>query len=237
MISASEIQLQYYTDTAKTYEDQHGNALEHETALKVMAAIMLEMGMTTVLDVGSGTGRALSYLLHRGFDARGVGPVPALIEEAVKRRGVPAERLQSGRGESLPFPDRSFDVAYETGVLHHVADPNQVVKEMIGVARRAVFLSDENRFGVGNWPSRLLAFSLYKLRLARLYTFLRTNGKMYIIDRDDGLRYSYSVYESLPVVAPWADSVFLIATKPVKSASWFQPLFTSSHILLSAIKT
>lgn len=237
MMSPSDLQLAYYTQTAPLYESQHGTAREHETALKIMGAIMSEFGLKTVLDVGAGTGRGVRYFLDHGFDARGIEPVPAMIEQAIAVRSVPPERLQCGSGQALPFPDQSFDVACATGILHHVADPDRIVREMVRVARRAVFFSDENRFGVGSWPSKLFAFSLHRLKLSKLYTFVRTKGKMYRIDSEDGLRYSYSLYESLPIVARWADSVLLLPTKPVKSSSHFQPLFTSSHLLLCGIRT
>jgi SAM-dependent methyltransferase len=236
MTDASDIQRKYYTETASTYEDQHGNAVEHEAALRLMYALMIQFNMNTVLDVGAGTGRGLSFFLGRGIDVRGVEPVPALIEQAIGRRGIPPERIQCARGESLPFPDRSFDVVCATGVLHHVPDPDRVVREMTRVARRAVFLSDENRFGVGSWPSKLLALSLYRLGLSRLYTSIRTGGKMYIIDKDDGLRYSFSLYETLPTVHRWADTVMILPTKPGKSASCFQPLLTHSHLLMCGMR-
>jgi ubiquinone/menaquinone biosynthesis C-methylase UbiE len=50
----------------------------------------------------------------------------------------------------------SIDAAFECGVLHHVAEPSHVVGEMMRVARKAIFLSDSNRFGQGRLIARIL---------------------------------------------------------------------------------
>jgi ubiquinone/menaquinone biosynthesis C-methylase UbiE len=236
MSTAEQLQHRYYTETAQRYDDLYGVADEHAVALRYMLGLSRQLGAATVLDVGSGTGRALRFFLDNGMDVRGAEPVAALTEQAIGKHGIPADRIVSGRGEKLPFPDGSFDVVCETGVLHHVADPAAVVREMMRVARTAVFLSDENRYGKGNILSNLFHIALYKVGLAGLYNFVRTLGKGYTVCPEDGIRYSYSVYQSLPLFSGWADRVFLIPTKGRKSRTWFQPLLTASHVLLCAIR-
>jgi SAM-dependent methyltransferase len=236
MTVAEQLQHKYYSDTSQRYDDLYGGATEHAVALSYMLGFARQLGAVTVLDVGSGTGRAVRFFLDNGLDAHGVEPVAALIEQAVGKHNIPAERLRCGRGESLPFPDASFDMVCETGVLHHVSDPHPVVREMMRVARKAVFLSDENRYGQGNLLCNLVHVALYKIGLAPLYNRVRTGGKGYRVDAEDGIRYSYSVYESLPLVTGWADRVILIQTKGRKARTWLQPLFTSTHALLGAIR-
>src|SRR5262249_30804729 len=102
---------------------------EHEEALLHVAAYIRAMHARSVLDVGAGTGRALSFLRGQlGPEVRlhGIEPVPELIAQA-RTKGIGPETLSEGNGASLPFADGAFDVVVETGVLHHVAEPVHVL--------------------------------------------------------------------------------------------------------------
>jgi SAM-dependent methyltransferase len=194
------------------------------------------LGLNTLLDVGSGTGRAVRFLLNHGKDVRGVEPVTALIEEG-ERKGIPKGLIVEGNGYSLPFPDNSFDAVLECGILHHVAEPSRVVGEMARVARHAVFLSDSNRFGQGNRAIRLLKLALHQFRLLDTAMLLQTKGKRYKVSEGDGVYYSYSVFDSYDRLHEWADTIWLIPSCPGKpSRSWLHPLITSSGVLLCALK-
>jgi ubiquinone/menaquinone biosynthesis C-methylase UbiE len=237
-ISADKLQDLYYTDTASVYDAMHtdGETDEHYYALGFVEMLCDTLGLNTLLDVGSGTGRSVGVLLANGRDARGVEPVMALIEEAAKN-GIPRGRIVQGSGYSLPFEDNSFDAVVECGVLHHVAEPSRVVGEMTRVARQAVFLSDNNRFGQGSFTARILKLALHKARLWNAAMLLQTRGKMYKVSDGDGVYYSYSVFESYNQLHQWADKIWLIPTAAEKSEkSWLHPLITSSHVLLCALK-
>jgi ubiquinone/menaquinone biosynthesis C-methylase UbiE len=216
----------------------HGSAQEHALALRYMFALAKLLDAKTILDVGSGTGRAVKFFLDQGLEVRGVEPVPALIQQAVDKHQIPPGTIIPGSGDALPFPDASFDLVCETGVLHHVAQPTNIVEEMVRVARKAVCISDENRFGVGGPLSGVFHYLLYQCRLWPAYRYARTLGKNYSICPEDGVRYSYSVYESLEPLVIWSDDWFMIPTKSPreKTYSWFQPLFTASHVLCCAVK-
>jgi ubiquinone/menaquinone biosynthesis C-methylase UbiE len=70
-----------------------------------------------------------------------------------------------GSGDALAFADKSFDAVCEFATLHDVPDPARVVSEMLRVSKKAVFLSDCNRFGQGHVLLRVLKLALYKTRL------------------------------------------------------------------------
>jgi SAM-dependent methyltransferase len=227
-------QQAYYEETAAEYRAMHvTKGDEHYRALTYIATMSSVWNILSFLDVGSGTGRAVQYLHERGFDVRGVEPVEALIKQA-----DPAVReiIQCGRGESLPYPDASFDAVCEFGVLHHVRRPDLVVKEMLRVARKAVFLSDANRFGQGRAAARVLKVLLSKAGLWPAANFIKTRGKIYSYSEGDGIFYSYSVYDSLPQVRKWAEEIFIVPLIPHPSASWCQPLLTSEQVLLCAFR-
>ena len=61
----------------------------------------------------------------------------------------PGVRFVEANGLELPFPDRSFDVAFSSAVLEHVGSAtNQIrfVQELSRVADKAIFLTTPNRW-------------------------------------------------------------------------------------------
>jgi len=237
--SAETLQARYYEQSASAYDSVHNASDDHEHNLALQYILMIShaFGLRTFLDVGAGTGRGICFLLDRGMEARGIEPVAAMIERA-ELNGVPKGLLIQGSGYELPFADESFDAVFECGVLHHVAEPNRVVEEMTRVAKRAVFLSDSNRFGQGSYSARLLKVALYKCGLWRMARFLQTKGKMYTISEGDGLAYSYSVFDSYDLLAARTKRIWLLPTGGEQSSrrSWVHPLLTSTHVLLCAFK-
>jgi SAM-dependent methyltransferase len=164
-----------------------------------------------------------------------VEPVPELVEEAF-RLGVPRDILTIGVGESLPLADQSIDAVCEFAVLHHVERPERVVAEMMRVARKAIFLSDANRFGQGGRVARVIKLCVFKSGLGWAYRLLQTRGRGYLTSEGDGVFYSYSVFDSYQQLASWADRIVLVPTSSVSNHGWFSPLLTSGHVLLCAFR-
>ena len=214
---------------------------EHYLSLSLITALIAGYGYTSVLDVGAGSGRGVKHLLehHPEIEVRGLEPVIAMIRRAEEHNGVPPGCIVEGDGAALPFPDGSFDAVCELGVLHHVSDPDAVVREMTRVARKAVFLSDSNRFANGGRLRRAAKFLLFRLKLWPTVYRVATRGRGYHLslgpDGDGGVVYSYSVYDSLPFLNQWADRVFLVPLVPTR-AGWFHPLFGAKNILLCALR-
>jgi ubiquinone/menaquinone biosynthesis C-methylase UbiE len=235
-----EIQRRYYTETAARYDSMHAHETSTDASMtKFLHAFLRMLEVRSLLDVGTATGlgmRDLKTALPDLFIC-GVEPVAALLEQAVRDGNVSSFNAIQATGEALPFADASFDAVCEFGILHHAANPNIVVKEMLRVARKAVFLCDSNRFGQGSRVVRLIKLLLCRSKLWRVYTFLRTGGKGYMITEGDGVAYSYSVYDSYHLVSRWADRVILIPSRAGEnSASWFHPLLNSSGVLVCALK-
>lgn len=237
--SPEQIQRETYAESADSYDrDFVHEGDPHNVALEFISALIDGYGYEGVLDVGSGTGRGVKHLLerHEGLDVHGVEPVPALIDRAESMNGVRKGVIVEGSGESLPFPDGSIDAVCELGVLHHVPDPPALVAEMTRVARRAVFLSDENRFGRGRPSARLARFGLWHTGLWPLAFRIRHRGRRYVLNPEDGgVAYSYSVYDSIDQLNEWADRVFVVPTVPT-GKSLGHPLLSASHGLLCALR-
>ncbi len=237
--SAETLGARYYEESAAAYDSLHNANEDHEhnLALQYIEMISNAQGLRTFLDVGAGTGRGVSFLLNRGKEVRGIEPVPAMIQ-AGERNGIPRGLIMEGDGYALPFADNAFDAVFECGVLHHVAEPRRMVAEMLRVAKKAVFLSDSNRFGQGRAPARLLKLALYKTGLWPAARFLQTGGKMHTVSQGDGVQYSYSVFDSYHQLAAATQQIWLLptASEQMHRTSWFHPLLTSTHVLLCAFK-
>jgi len=239
MMKAERTQQEYYTRTAHLYDDMHVHIDdEHYVALQYVSGLISQLGIASVLDVGCGTGRGIKYLLERNPEVRvhGIDPVKALLQQASGRNLIPANFMSLASGEALPFADQSFDASCELGVLHHVREPNRVVQEMMCVSKKAIFLSDENRFAHGKMFSRWAKLALCNLGIFRGAYFIKTLGKGHRWTEGDGLAYSYSVFDSFKMLSDWGDRVILIPTDNVKPQSRFHPLLTSFHVLLCAIR-
>lgn len=237
MIHTAEArQRAYYEQTADRYDAMHvRDGDEHGLALEMAAALMSGLGVRSVLDVGAGTGRT-ARRLSPAFEVTEIEPVRELTAEGDRNYGASGSMRVCGSGYHLPFPDGAFDAVCETGTLHHVRWPSKVVGEMLRVAKRAVFLSDSNRFGQGSLLARLTKLGLYKCRLWPAFRFVQTRGRRYYWSEGDGIAYSYSVYDSLEKVTRWADQAFLVPVKPLSRVTWFHPLLATNNVLLSGIR-
>lgn len=95
------------------------------------------------LEVGSGFGTNLAvWIKHFGVDGYGVEPGGVGFDQGfiasrmlLAANGIDPERVVSGTGESLPFPDESFDIAYSANVLEHTSNPEHVLAEATRVLK------------------------------------------------------------------------------------------------------
>ena len=102
-----------------------------------------------VLDVGAGLGGLTLELALQGADVYGIEPDDAsarIASERLQQSGIARTRIFRAAGESLPFPDETFDYVVTLQVLEHVADPARVIREMHRVLKTGgrCFISCEN---------------------------------------------------------------------------------------------
>lgn len=147
-----------------------------------------------VLDVGCGGGLLAEELARLGCVVTGVDPSAASI--ATARRHAAASSLTIeywvGQGESLPVPDKSFDLVVCVDVLEHVADIDAVLAEIARVIRPGgVFLYDtinrtrlsefvmirlSQQFALTRWMPRDLHAANQFIRPAEMVTALERSG-------------------------------------------------------------
>lgn len=91
-----------------------------------------------LLDIGCGTGGWSAALALAGYDVVGIDVNEDGIRAARARaRRYPdaKQEFHIARGESLPFPDASFDVVVSTQVFEHVPDQEGFARECFRVLR------------------------------------------------------------------------------------------------------
>ena len=91
-----------------------------------------------VLDCATGTGDLAIAFARAGADVIGTDFTPEMI--ALARAKAPAIRFEVADVTSLPFADRSFDIASVAFGIRNVADPAKGIAEMARVAKRVVIL-------------------------------------------------------------------------------------------------
>jgi ubiquinone/menaquinone biosynthesis C-methylase UbiE len=121
-----------------------------DTQERQIAAFLDPIAGLSVLDVGTGTGRAAIALAKRGAIVTGVDASAEMLavaerraREALVHRGLGeggAVTFMRGDAHALAFPDRSFDAVVCLRVLMHTPDWRASLRELCRVSRgRVVF--------------------------------------------------------------------------------------------------
>jgi ubiquinone/menaquinone biosynthesis C-methylase UbiE len=229
------IQREYYAATAHKYDEMHGEERdEHGFALAYMVAAVRHFGISSILDIGSGTGRALLSLKAEIPSIKVVGVEPSSeLRNIGYAKGLSTSELVDGDAMALAFADGSFDLVCEFAALHHMPRPAAAVSEMLRVARKAIFISDSNNFGQGRKLSRLLKQAINSVGLWPLADLLKTRGKGYTTSEGDGLAYSYSVFNDYKQIAAKCRSVHMLNTLNAGPNLYR----TAGHIALLGLKS
>jgi ubiquinone/menaquinone biosynthesis C-methylase UbiE len=153
-----------------------GGASLSEPAIDALAAHRAEL---TLLDVGTGGADIPVALLERAarrsrrWSVVAIDSRPEVLATAVRMRPAvattPGLELHVGDGRSLPYPDRSFDVAHASLVLHHLTpvEADGLLREMARVARLGVVVNDLERGRLGWLGAWLMGHLLTGSRFTR----------------------------------------------------------------------
>jgi SAM-dependent methyltransferase len=191
----------YYRGTgdegAYAYEDER----THEPLARARARGRLRRmeselpGTGRLLEVGCSFGLFLDEARRRGWDPVGVDVSPYAAESARDALGLD---VRAGKAEALDEPDGSFDAAYLSETIEHLADPRRTLRRLAALLREGGLLvvgtgnvgSLAARVRGGRWgylmPGHLQLFSIESLARA-----LRASGyervRTFVPD-DRGLR-------------------------------------------------
>jgi 2-polyprenyl-3-methyl-5-hydroxy-6-metoxy-1,4-benzoquinol methylase len=147
-VSTDHYSYRLYADaaTAETFDERRfggpiGRLIAGEQARAVEAFVGNARGRT-ILDVGTGTGRAAMLLARAGARVTAVDASDEML--AVARRRAAEEQLQiqflRGDAHHLTFADRSFEVVISLRVLMHTPDWRRSLAELCRIADRFVII-------------------------------------------------------------------------------------------------
>ncbi len=127
---------------------------------KILLEVVPASGTGRLLDIGTGTGRALELLAPRIGAGVGVDASPAMLALArarLARAGVANCSVRRADMYRLPFADESFDAAVLQMVLHHAEQPQAVLAEAARVVRPSglLIVVELTPHGRGDVTSRL----------------------------------------------------------------------------------
>jgi ubiquinone/menaquinone biosynthesis C-methylase UbiE len=119
------------------YLDNDGDFESHSRARYALEPYIHEFAQFSsarglhVLEVGVGMGADFLQWLKAGAVATGIDLSSQSVEQArkrCKRFGYEAD-LRTADAETLPFADRTFDLLYSYGVMHHSPNTEQCIRE------------------------------------------------------------------------------------------------------------
>ena len=145
-------------------------------AIEALAAHRDEL---TMIDVGTGGADIPLALLDRArvrgrrLRVVGIDSRPEILAAAAQANpaitATEGLELHVGDGRRLRYPDRSFDIAHASLVIHHLTPPDvlALLREMARVARLGVVINDLHRSRVGWLGAWLIGHLLTRNRLTR----------------------------------------------------------------------
>ncbi len=124
------------TDRKKMHDVEHLRSpqrLERMELDRVVDLCLEDITVSSVLDVGTGSGVFAEAFASSGLEVAGLDENAVMLEAA--RRHLPGLEFRQGSAESLPWPDRAYDLVFLGLVLHEVDSPLTVLREARRVAR------------------------------------------------------------------------------------------------------
>jgi ubiquinone/menaquinone biosynthesis C-methylase UbiE len=133
-------------DTARTFDERRfggpiGDLIAGDQA-RVLARFLGDVEGRSILDVGTGTGRAALLLARSGAQVTGVDASDQMLSMARERALAQGADVQFvvGDAHALEFPDRSFDMAVSLRVLMHTPKWYDCLEELCRVAKHLVVI-------------------------------------------------------------------------------------------------
>jgi ubiquinone/menaquinone biosynthesis C-methylase UbiE len=105
----------------------------------------------TVMDIGATSDQTYeaSNYLEAWYPLKHKVTAVGIDDASFLEQRYPGMTFKQANGLDLPFGDDSFDVVHSSAVLEHVgneANQRKFIREMVRVARRAVFFTTPNRW-------------------------------------------------------------------------------------------
>jgi 2-polyprenyl-3-methyl-5-hydroxy-6-metoxy-1,4-benzoquinol methylase len=161
MMPSDHYSYTVYADpqTARTFDDRRFGGPIGELVAETQAAVVVRMAGDvrgrSVLDVGTGTGRAALLLAKAGAIVTGVDPSEQMLAVARERAKAEGQAIAFRRGDAhaLEFPDGVFETVISLRVLMHSPRWREALSEMCRVASRRLIVDYPSSRSVAFWQS------------------------------------------------------------------------------------
>lgn len=161
MMPSDHYSYTVYADpqTARTFDDRRFGGPIGELVAETQAAVVVRMAgdvrRRSVLDVGTGTGRAALLLAKAGAIVTGVDPSEQMLAVARERAKAEGQAIAFRRGDAhaLEFPDGVFETVISLRVLMHSPRWRDALSEMCRVASRRLIVDYPSSRSVAFWQS------------------------------------------------------------------------------------
>lgn len=177
------------------------------------------------LDYGCGNGSFTIFLAELGADASGVDISGISFHEAMEtaqQKGVASRvHFYEMDCENMSFPDETFDIIVENGVLHHLDLPAAFAELARVVKRDGAVMCGE---AIANNP----IIQLYRRRTPQMRTEWETNHILHIRDLDLARKY----FESVEVKF---FHLFTLLAVPFRNSFLFRPLLKITESIDSVL--
>ncbi len=152
------------------------NAFQYKE--RVVAKTSAYYAGATLLDSGCGDGEDawLRKKFFKKITATDIVPDPRWKEFSGK--GLTFKQCDS---EKLPFKNKSFDTVFEKDMLHHAANPEKALKEMVRVAKKRVIVVEANRYNPLFYVNLTLLNNHQHFNQKRFKAILESSGRPFEI--------------------------------------------------------
>lgn len=111
---------------------------------KNLLAVIKDLPIETILDVGCGEGFTLNKISEAGIGKKLVGVDFFDTAVEIGKKMHPKLALKQGNIYKLEYKNNSFDLVMSTEVLEHLEDPKKGLKELMRVSKKYILLSVPN---------------------------------------------------------------------------------------------
>jgi ubiquinone/menaquinone biosynthesis C-methylase UbiE len=139
----------------------------------------LDLDRKRVLEIGAGVGTDARTIIDLGADYTGINVDAGscnMTRRALEAFGLSGE-VRHASALDIPYPHETFDIVYSFGVLHHIPDADQAVKEILRVlkpgGRLVIMLYNKTSINYMVEIQRLRKWGLRVLGLPGILSLLR----------------------------------------------------------------
>ncbi len=134
--------------------------------IKELISLIGNKEIISIMDLGSGTGNLTFKFLKEKCGVTSTDVSKEMLEKIIStcpKNLRHKHKTRSLNGDTLPFPDNSFDISATYSVLHHIPNYLKSVKEMIRVTKTNGLIYIDHEFNENYWNPNAYLTEYYKL--------------------------------------------------------------------------